>query len=73
MGLRTADSGGAKGSDDKLIAAALLDPAIVKDSDTEVEGVWTIRFSSPSDLYVGWDKFLAGKFIDIPNPIAVVS
>lgn len=69
IGLYTHDSGNSRPSDDKLIAAALLDVPVAKDSDTEIEGIWMLSFApvvSSNELwYVLWRKFLASCLVDL--------
>jgi len=71
IGMKTSDSGGAKPSDDKLVAATLLDPAIPKDAFVEITGTWVISFApvvaDGEQWYLGWRRFLASKLQNLSD------
>lgn len=69
LGLRTGDTGGAKASDDALVASVLLDYPVAKDAETELHGLWMIRFTLQDTDTVQWYPlapwYFASRLVDL--------
>lgn len=69
VGLRTADSGGATDSDDKLVCRVVLDHAIPKDDETDIQGIWVQAFRAANGAQETWypkgQRFFASKLVDL--------